>query len=322
MSRRANPTVVGFFVVAGVLLTVVAVIMLGGGRLFHDRVGFMSWFEGSVTGLQVGAPVKFKGVPIGQVTAIRLENPPGVSAEDWRRDVRIPVFYDLDRNLISRQGAAVDVGDPNEVAELIASGMRAELTVESILTGRKYIALDIYPDSPALLVGDTEYDDFEVPTITTGLEWLERDVQGLMAKLTALDVEGLVEAIKDAANQIGGLTSGPELQEALAELPEALDQSRRTLAAIETLAVSSDSTMRALRPNIDASTEDLESAARELEATLASVRAVLEPGSPLLSDLERSLSGIAAAAQAIAELADYLQQNPSALLRGKDVEDN
>jgi paraquat-inducible protein B len=322
MSRRANPTVVGLFVVAGVLLTVVAVIMLGGGRLFHDRVGFMSWFEGSVTGLQVGAPVKFKGVPIGQVTAIRLENPPGVSAEDWRRDVRIPVFYDLDRNLISRQGAAVDVGDPNEVAELIASGMRAELTVESILTGRKYIALDIYPDSPALLVGDTEYDDFEVPTITTGLEWLERDVQGLMAKLTALDVEGLVEAIKDAANQIGGLTSGPELQEALAELPEALDQSRRTLAAIETLAVSSDSTMRALRPNIDASTEDLESAARELEATLASVRAVLEPGSPLLSDLERSLSGIAAAAQAIAELADYLQQNPSALLRGKDVEDN
>lgn len=322
MSRRANPTLVGVFVICGVALAVVATIMLGGGRFFRDTVAYMSWFEGSVTGLQVGAPVKFKGVLVGQVTEIRLRTPSSVPAEDWQRNVRIPVFYELDRNLISRQGASVDVGDPAEVAALIDAGMRAELTVESILTGRKYIALDIIPDSPVELVGDPEYSEFEVPTITTGLEWLERDVQGLMAKLTALDVEGLVEAIANAAEQIGDLASRPALRDALAGLPETLDQSRQALAAIEALAISSDSTVRALRPSIDSSAEELESAADELQSTLAHVRAVLEPGSPLLTELERSLAGLAAATRAIAELADYLQQNPSALLRGKDTGGN
>lgn len=328
MSRRANPTVVGGFILGGIVLVVGAVILLGSGKLFRDTVEYISWFEGSVNGLNPGAPVKFMGVTIGQVTAIRLRaagddllDTPD-EFEDWEANLRIPVFYELDRDLLRREGSVVDVGDPNVAQLLVESGMRATLAVESILTGRKYISLSVHRDSPILLVSDPNVDAFEVPTISTGLEWLERDVQGLMAKLTNLDVEGLVEAITGAANNIGDLASGDDTREALADIPETLAEVRETMRSIQTLAASADSTMDTVRPRIDASSEEIQAAAEELDGMLENLRAVIEPGSPLLTNLETSLRELGLAAAALAELADYLQQNPSALLRGKNVEGN
>jgi paraquat-inducible protein B len=328
MSRRANPTLVGVFVIGGIALATLAVVLLGSGKLFKDTVEYISWFEGSVNGLNVGAPVKFMGVRIGQVTAVRLraaaDEPLDTAEEfeDWETNIRIPVFYELDRDLLRKEGSVVDVGDPVTAAALVEGGMRAELSVESILTGRKYIALNIHTGSPAEMVNDPLVDAFEVPTISTGLEWLERDVQGLMAKLTALDVEGLVAAITDAANNVGELASGEETRAALADIPGTLAEVRETMRSIQALAASADTTLESVRPRIDASSEEIQAAAEELDAMLANLRAVIEPGSPVLTNLERSLYEISIAAAALAELADYLQQNPSALLRGKDVEGN
>ena len=214
------------------------------------------------------------------------------------------------------------MGDPVVAQLLIESGMLATLGVESILTGRKYISLSEDRGSPIELVNDPTVDAFEIPTLSTGLEWLERDVQGLMAKLTNLDVEGLVEAITEAAEEIGDLASGKDTRAALADIPGTLAEVRETMRSIQTLATSADSTMNTLRPRIDASSAEIEAAAEELDGMLANLRAVVEPGSPLLMNLEKSLYEISIAAAALGELADYLQQNPSALLRGKDVEGN
>ena len=327
MSRRANPTLVGGFILGGLALTVAAILLLGSGKLFKDTVEYISWFEGSVNGLSVGAPVKFMGVRVGQVTAVRLRATTELldTAEefrDWRQSIRIPVFYELDRDILRKEGSATDVGDPATVRAMVEGGMRAELAVESILTGRKYISLAVFPDSPMDMVNDPRVHAFELPTISTGLEWLERDVQGLMAKLTNLDVEKLVEAITEAATNVGELASGTETREALADIPGTLEQMRETMKSIRHLAASADTTLVSIRPRIDASSEEIQSAADQLEGALRNLSAVIEPGSPLLTNLEKSLSEIALAAAAFAELADYLQQNPSALLRGKDVEGN
>jgi paraquat-inducible protein B len=329
MSKRASPAMVGGFIVGGVALVVAAVIILGSGKLFKDTVEYISWFEGSVNGLNPGAPVKFMGVRIGQVTAIRLRasSPGGMldtpeEFENWEKNLRIPVFYELDRDLLRNQGSLIDVGDPVVAQLLIEGGLRATMAVESILTGRKYISLSVDRESPISLVNDPNVDAFEIPTISTGLEWLERDVQRLMSKLTNLDVEGLVEAIKDAANQVGELASGKETREALADIPGTLAEMRTTLRSVQAVAASADTLMTTIRPRVDASSREIEAAAEELDAALANLRSVLEPGSPLLTNLEKSLYEIGIAAAAMGELADYLQQNPSALLRGKDVEDN
>ncbi len=329
MSRRANPTMVGGFILGGVALAIGAVILFGSGKLFRDTVEYISWFEGSVNGLNPGAPVKFMGVTIGQVTAIRLRAGPeggmldtAEEFEDWEANLRIPVFYELDRSLLRKEGSVADVGDPVVARLLIEGGLRATMAVESILTGRKYISLSVDRDSPIELVNDPTVHAFEIPTLSTGLEWLERDVQGLMSKLTNLDVEGLVAAITDAANEVGDLASGRETQNALADIPRTLAEVRATMRSIQALAASADTTMESIRPRIDASSEEIQAAAEELDAMLANLRAVIEPGSPLLTNLEKSFYEIGSAAAALAELADYLQQNPSALLRGKKLEGN
>ncbi|MDP2469997.1 MAG: MlaD family protein [Candidatus Palauibacterales bacterium] len=324
MSRRANPTVVGGFILGAVVLVVAAVVVFGSGRLFKDTVPYISWFEGSVNGLNVGAPVKFMGVRIGQVTDVRLRGRDDIpdtaeEFESWEENIRIPVFYELDRDLLRSQGSVLDVGDRHSAELMVQGGLRAALAVESILTGRKYIALSVDRSAPYELVNEPGIRAFEIPTVETGLEWLERDVQGLMAKLTELDVEGLVEAITGAANEIGDLASGSATREALADLPSTLAELRETLTSIQVLAARADTTMQAVRPRIDASSDEIQAAAEELDATLGNLKAVLEPGSPLLIELEGSLNEIGRAAAALRELADYLQQNPSALVRGKDV---
>jgi paraquat-inducible protein B len=319
---------VGGFIVGGVALVVGAVVVLGSGKLFKDTVEYISWFEGSVNGLNPGAPVKFMGVRIGQVTAIRLRAAEdgmldtAEEFENWEVNLRIPVYYELDRDLLRKEGSVADVGDPVVAQLLIEGGLRATMAVESILTGRKYILLSVDRDSPIHVVNDPSVDAFEIPTISTGLEWLERDVQNLMNKLTNLDVEGLVQAITDAANDIGALASGKETRAALNDIPGTLAEVRSTLRTIQALAASADTTLETIRPRIDASSQEIEAAAEELDAMLANLRAVVEPGSPLLTKLETSLYEIGIAAAALGELADYLQQNPSALLRGKDVEGN
>ncbi|MGD8281989.1 MAG: MlaD family protein, partial [Gemmatimonadota bacterium] len=145
MSHRANPSLIGAFVLGGALLAVIAVVAFGSGRLFRDTERFISFFDGSVSGLDVGAAVRFRGIQVGSVQDILLDLP---EVERERRDLRIAVVYDLDRQLLESRGAMSRLSDPFDMDTLLALGVRAELATESIVTGRKYIALDLDPDRP------------------------------------------------------------------------------------------------------------------------------------------------------------------------------
>ncbi|HEV8227869.1 MAG TPA: MlaD family protein, partial [Methylomirabilota bacterium] len=72
MSKRANPTAIGAFVVVALALAVGGLVVLGGMQIFRKELPFVMFFEGSLGGLDVGAPVEIRGVKIGTVTRIRL----------------------------------------------------------------------------------------------------------------------------------------------------------------------------------------------------------------------------------------------------------
>src|SRR5260370_14617735 len=88
MAKRPSPTLVGAFILGGALLMVAAVAIWGSGRLFARRYRYVCYFPGSVNGLKVGAAVKYRGVAIGQVTAMRIR------FQQPRDDNRIPVFIE------------------------------------------------------------------------------------------------------------------------------------------------------------------------------------------------------------------------------------
>jgi paraquat-inducible protein B len=148
-SRRANPAVVGGFVLGAIGLATAVVVVWGSGRFFRHTVTFVSYFSGSVNGLNLGAPVKFRGVQIGSVIEIRsrMERAGTVNPEQFR----IPVWFELDPKQISELGGTI-VLDRVQIDEMIAQGLRAQLQLESIVTGVLYLGVDFFPDSPVVLV--------------------------------------------------------------------------------------------------------------------------------------------------------------------------
>ena len=77
MASRTQKTAVGAFVIGGLLLFAVGIVALGGGRMLSSATEYVLYFDGSVSGLQIGSPVVFRGVPLGSVTRIALEARPG-----------------------------------------------------------------------------------------------------------------------------------------------------------------------------------------------------------------------------------------------------
>lgn len=321
MSRRANPTVIGGFVLGGAALAVIAAVVFGSGRLFRDTRTFISFFNGSVAGLDVGAPVRFRGIQVGSVTDVLLDLP-GVERDG--RDLRIAVVYDLDRDLVEARGATVRLDDPFDINALIELGVRAELATESLVTGRKYIALDLDPDDPVLLEGLPGAPYPEIPTVTTGFERIEEEAYRLIAQLSAVRLDTLVTVATEAFSQIGELAGSSNLQTVMAQLPGTVDRLNTTIVDFQGLLARVDSSLTPMAEGVQRTTEQATATLQQLDSTLVNVgvvmdgvEGVLEPESPLFVQFERAMIDLSDASRALRDLADYLERNPSALIRGR-----
>src|SRR5262249_16268258 len=146
MSKRVSPTIIGAFVVGSFAILVVALIVVGSGRMFTKPIRFICMFQGNLNGLKVGAPVKVRGVQIGTVAEIKLRLSP--SEGRLRADVkelRLPVIVDLDRSQLLARGGTGQALEKSGFQDMLKQGMRAQLNTESLLTGLLYIDLDLHP---------------------------------------------------------------------------------------------------------------------------------------------------------------------------------
>ena len=149
MNKRVSPAVIGAFVVASFAILVVALIVVGSGKMFTRPVRFICMFQGNLNGLKVGAPVKVRGVQIGTVAAIELRLLPSQGQiRPGIRGLRLPVIIDVDRSQVLARGASGEALETSGFDEWIKRGMRAQLATESLLTGLLYIDLDLHPNAP------------------------------------------------------------------------------------------------------------------------------------------------------------------------------
>lgn len=320
MAKRANPALIGAFVLGGVLLAVIAVVAFGSGRLFRDTQTFISFFDGSVSGLNVGASVRFRGIVVGSVREILLDLP---QVEREGSDLRIAVIYDLDRALVEARGADARVEDPLDINTLLDLGIRAEMATESLVTGMKYIALDLDPDNPVSLdpVEGTPYP--EIPTVSSG-QSIEDAVYGIIADLGAVPLDSLVNVATTAFAELGTLASSPALEEALEGLPSTIRRLDATVGDLQSLLVRVDSAVVPMTEGVTRTTDQATATMRRLETTLAEVDVALDgvsgtlaPEAPMFVEFERAMIELSSASRALRDLADYLERNPSALVRGR-----
>ncbi len=348
MSAKTSHVTIGAFVLGGIALVLIAIALLGSGKLFKNTYAFVSYFDGSVNGLRNGAPVKFKGVEIGKVDHIRI--PFRVDHVDQP----IAVVYSIDSSIVESV-RALPGGGGDEMSGAIANGLRAQLETDSLLTGVQYVSLKFTEDRNPIL-HEPEEGLTEIPTIPPPLQELETSFRGLVDKIGRTDFEKLFASLNSALDGIDALVRGPELRGTLAALDEALRSAEATLAAFgkevepaarrfEAAARSVESAgesvqggvvsmqnamasiervtseigegVEPLLASLKASSDHVQALSSELEKTLATSRVLIDPNAPIAVELRTTLRELSETARSTRALVDYLERNPSALLRGR-----
>jgi paraquat-inducible protein B len=245
------------------------------------------FFDQSVRGLSPGAPVEFRGIPLGRVVEISFEHSPV-------GDSRVPVIIEIDTETLSK--AVEDIKDQGQIlGESVRRGLRATLSTASLLTGALYIDLDFLPTAaPAELsqVGGIDV----IPTESSGLARLQDKVNAILTKLEALPLEGTLTKFGSAADEIA-LT--------VKDLRGTLDEADATLAEARKI-LASDAT---------------QGLAAELGETLKQVRSSVEslgPDGAVQGDLGRTLDELRAALRSFKTLSDTIEDKPNSLLFGRE----
>jgi len=317
MSEKPHSVAIGAFVVGALLIAITVVIfILGSG--FANREKIVMAFDGSVKGLNVGAPVALRGVQVGQVTNINVV----LDADSL--DLIMLVEADFYEDNIKRVGK-----NPNDITEeLIQRGLRAQLNTQSLLTGLLYIQLDFHPNSPLTLRRDIESPYFQFPTIPTDLERITRKLQSLDISKLADNLESVSEGLNSLVNNasmqnlpgniqttLGSLTAlSDQLQQQLAtsmpKMDKLLDGAATTVASANT---ELPAFSKALRDNLNA----LNDAVSAFEQVMIDVEGVVSPDSATTYQLNQALRELTLAGRAIQLLAKTLEEQPEALLRGR-----
>ena len=179
MSKKANKTLIGAFVVGAVALLALSLIIFGSGKFFRQTNKYVLFFEGSVKGLSVGAPVTFRGVKIGVVKEISLTYDPVT------KFAFIPVIIETQPYLI--KGAPIKRASEN-IQYLIKTGLRAQLDLQSLLTGQLTIVLDFLPEKPARLLGLMK-GYIEIPTVPSPFGQLQKNIGEIPIKDITTDLQ-------------------------------------------------------------------------------------------------------------------------------------
>jgi paraquat-inducible protein B len=324
MSKPVNKTLIGVFVLGAVTLGVVAVLIFGSGKFFAPVKKFVMFFEGSVKGLNVGAPVIFRGVKVGEVTGIQLRFDPK------RLTTVIPVYVDIDPstfNVPEEFEPLLKKRTYAYIQPLIEKGLKAQLQMQSFVTGQLMINLDFYPDEPIKLVG-LEKNNPEIPTVPTAMEELTKTLQDLkldeLYKKVMLTIEGIekivnspelqatVTSINQTAKDIGQLVRNIDAQAGplVTNLKTTSEAANRTMLQVE----KALSTENGIPAQIAETLQTTNSTLRQAEKTLATAQNIAADDR---SELNRMLKELSAAARSIRILADYLERHPEALLKGK-----
>ncbi|HTY56515.1 MAG TPA: MlaD family protein [Candidatus Binataceae bacterium] len=323
MAKRTSSAAIGFFVTGGLALIVAAIVVLGSGRLFRQERKFICFFQGGLNGLKVGAPVKIRGVEIGSVSEIRLGVPPDYGKLKQQASVSLPVVIEINESQVKNQGGTATAVQPGALPDWIKRGLRAQLNTESLLTGLLYVDLDLHPGTPlnlALEPGTAKYP--EIPTIPTDLEQVQDAAMKALARLDKIDFDALVKSITYAANAANQLLSSPDIKATLASLKDTTATLNKVVISVHEEIADLNNKADPLIASMKKTSDDADQALVQARATMQSFQNAVAPGSPLAYRLDVTLDNLSEASSTIRQLADFLQRNPSALVRGRYAPDN
>lgn len=320
MSDKPHSVAIGAFIVGALLILITAILfVVGSGFGARDKVVMV--FDGSVKGLNIGAPLALRGVQVGQVTGI------DVVLDSDNLDFIMVVEADFRSDSIKRVGSSTS--DVTE--ELIKRGLRAQLNTQSLLTGLLYIELDFHPNTK-LELRDIDSPYVQFPTIPTELARIQKKLQGLDFSKLVDDSSAALKGLNSFLNNEALQSLPMDIKAALASVTALSDQLQAQLAnsipkvdkvldgAAITVATANAELPR-FSEQVKLNLATLNQAVGAFEQTMRNLDSLVSPDSATSYQLNQALREITLASRSIQLLAKTLDEQPEALLRGRSGED-
>ena len=329
MSKQANKTVIGIFVVVAIALVVAAVLILGSGKFFKKTFTAVCYFEGNVGGLNIGAPVVFRGVRVGSVKDVILR------VDSSKLIFTIPVYIEIEPDRFEVIGVRPGQLGKN-LQTFIDRGLRATLETQSLVTGQMEVGLDFQPEKPAKFA-KFKYDQTtpEIPTVPTPM-------QELAQKIQKLPIEEIFDKLSSMFDAINKVVKSPEIPEAIRSLNLALGDVRKLVQNVDNrigplassiegtvndygkLARNADSKIDTLSLGLGDTIKEIQKAVSsidktlgEVQSTLAQTKQTLSEDSTLSYEITETLEEIQRGVRSIRLLADDLKKHPESVIWGK-----
>ena len=248
-----------------------------------ERRTMVLYFDETIRGLSVGAPLDFRGLPAGEVTGIRGE----WDTHNHRFRIAVDVGLSWGGTIRNQKGefiATTREAVEKQLSRMVEKGLRAQLRTGNLISGQLYVALDFFPAAPPARLDWTQNPP-EFPTMPGTLQSLSDSAEHIVKKLDKLPLDQIV-----------------------ADLRQTMGSLNKTLQSVERLASNLD---RELMPEMKTTIIDARRTLTEAQKTLAS-------DGPLQHDARDALNEVSRAAQSLRVMLDYLERHPESLLMGKE----
>ena len=292
------------------------------------------YFDEGVSGLSVGAPVEFKGLRVGTVTAIAVE------ASVDENDILTYAIIEIEPDRLPRAGKEPVLTAERRLKEvydfiekMVDKGMRAQLKSGNLVTGQALVALDFFPAAEKRTIKYVAGMPV-LPTVPETLAGILNRVDKVMTRLGALPLEEIGTNIEQATAGINSLlrsynaaeggVMGLQISEAINEFNSLLRSYNAAEGGVMGLQISEaindfDSLLRSYNAaeggvmglQISEALDDIDSLLRSFDAAEGGVMGL---------QIREALDELAKAARSIRSMSRYLERHPEALLKGKDRE--
>ena len=329
MKTKVRPAVVGAFVIGAIVFAIVALLAFGRVSFFSKPERFVVYFDESIHGLDLGSPVKLRGVRIGRVVDL------GVRYDAKTNQSLVAVVCELNRNVVTDvHGRVLDLANQEELQRLVDHGLRARLDLLGLATGLLFVQLNFmnpheYP-APALAF---QPPYVVVPYIPSTIEEFQENLTEILNDVKKVDFAGISTEFKglltDTRKQLDGVdlkgavaqwqrtgakfekvADSPQIEQTFTNLNAAIADLRRVLAHIDTQVAPTGQ-------ELAATLAEAKTALESFNATATAAHRFIAAQGGLGDEAARTLEQLRSAAEAVQRLADFLERNPQALLQGK-----
>ena len=315
MAKQANRKMIGGFVIIAVGILAASVVIFGSGDWFKESQEYVICFQESVRGLSVGSPVLYHGFPVGQVKRVVIH----ADIKELKDFILVYIEVYPESVVVQTEDLKIENWQ-GRMSVLIEFGLRAQLVPQSLVTGKLVVELNEHADTPIVRKNiDPNY--LEIPTIPSTMSKLE-------SSLSKLDLESISERLLSVLASADRILKNPDIEASISELKAALTDARGLVQNVNgkvgPLAENLNSTLTDARKLVDHVDEKVDPLSQQLNQTLESVDAAFKSiddlagkDSPTRAEMDDALREIKGAARSVRILAEYLEQHPEALIKGK-----